>query len=933
MRPQKTAWASGVNGKATKMAMARSRARRMALAAKRAGAEREPMPLPEPETLLSAELAVDDQLPVDDADVDEPAPQEARVSRSQPVLMLVVDEEEEAEFCQASPSAPALAEPAPVQLIDDSAPEAEEPPFDPPDLDELLSAAALEDEEPPFDPMDAEELTPPTLSVPIMTETAVVPAPANENGRGVSLGPVRNAVPEGARDRPAPAINILMSWDRPQTAELFAAVAADRRLARADIAIARGGLDGAAVRCTAHRRPDLLIIDTTLRGAAMLASLDRLMHAAGQDAKVIIIGALNDVTLLRELAGRGVDEYLVSPVAVEAVAGAACALFADVDKARVIAVVGARGGIGASTLAHNLAWSIAERQRARTVLVDLDLPFGTAAFDFCIEAPRSLAEALDQDQLSDVALERVAVKRSDRLTIISAPATPRHVADLETETAQTLIAAARRLSSVVILDLPHLWAPWVRQALLDADEIVLTSSPDLASLRNTDNIAKLLKAERKRDPTVVLSMAGVPGRPEVPFKEFAHALGITPEFSFAFEPNIFGAAEITGQMLGEMAPGSKAAIAIDQLATLLTGRELVDALEFEPRIFEDACDREGDVDEAAPHAADPFEQALVNPFALLDPDEDAPDCDEPAPAELAPLDLLELAPSEPTYIARARAAALDELDAIEHPRRGSQGRRGFFGRLAGAAGGLALGLTAGVAWQAQTKSQAAVSPPPAPRAVAALEAPPAATPQHLATEYLAALQLIEGGAVEEGAARLQQLAESGFAAAQYRLAKLYERGQGVEPNLALARQWTERAAAAGNRHAMHDLGVYFARGEGGPRDEAGAARLFLQAAERDLADSQFNLGVLYEQGRGVEASPADALFWFLLAARQGDAAAAARAEALEKSLTLFEAEQAHARAADFRPRVVDAVADGEFGPALPAQGIADAQAPESQSDS
>jgi localization factor PodJL len=135
--------------------------------------------------------------------------------------------------------------------------------------------------------------------------------------------------------------------------------------------------------------------------------------------------------------------------------------------------------------------------------------------------------------------------------------------------------------------------------------------------------------------------------------------------------------------------------------------------------------------------------------------------------------------------------------------------------------------------------------------------------------------------------------------AQYRLAKLYERGEGVQRDLAVARQWTERAAASGNRRAMHDLGVYFARGEGAPLDEAAAFRWFRQAAELGVADSQYNLGVLYQQGRGVNASAAEAMFWFLVAARRGDERGAAR----PRSSQLQPPGRAGAaRAAAFRPR-------------------------------
>jgi localization factor PodJL len=204
-----------------------------------------------------------------------------------------------------------------------------------------------------------------------------------------------------------------------------------------------------------------------------------------------------------------------------------------------------------------------------------------------------------------------------------------------------------------------------------------------------------------------------------------------------------------------------------------------------------------------------------------------------------------------------------------------------------------------------------VAAPLAPRNVSLEQA---AQSGDLTAQYELGLQRLASGRAAEGATLLRRAADRGFAMAQYRLAKLYERGEGVPADLTVARQWTERAAASGNRRAMHDLGVFFARGEGAPLDESAAFRWFRQAAELGVADSQYNLGVLYQQGRGVNASGSEALFWFMVAARQGDRDAAARATALEAQLTPAQVEQARARAQAFRPRAANAVANGEFGP-------------------
>jgi len=119
----------------------------------------------------------------------------------------------------------------------------------------------------------------------------------------------------------------------------------------------------------------------------------------------------------------------------------------------------------------------------------------------------------------------------------------------------------------------------VKHNLLAADDAIIVAAPDIASLRNTKNIIDLLKAMRPYDspPAVVLSMVGVPKRPEIPFKDFADALGADPVAAIPFDPQLFGMAANNGQMIGEVAAQSKTAIALDALAATLTGRKPVEA--------------------------------------------------------------------------------------------------------------------------------------------------------------------------------------------------------------------------------------------------------------------------------------------------------------------------------------------------------------------
>ncbi|WP_165843872.1 tetratricopeptide repeat protein [Phenylobacterium kunshanense] len=133
--------------------------------------------------------------------------------------------------------------------------------------------------------------------------------------------------------------------------------------------------------------------------------------------------------------------------------------------------------------------------------------------------------------------------------------------------------------------------------------------------------------------------------------------------------------------------------------------------------------------------------------------------------------------------------------------------------------------------------------------------------------------------------RLASLAEAGDTQAQLHLASLHETGQGGLPqDLAAARQWTVRAAQAGDRFAQHNLALFLMQGEGGVRDVADAAHWFRKAAEQGVLDSQYNLGLLYESGRGVDRNLPEAYRWFARAAEAGDPAARQKQLAVARQL-------------------------------------------------
>jgi len=379
-------------------------------------------------------------------------------------------------------------------------------------------------------------------------------------------------------ERPVPRISIHAFVEFPDTGAALQRAGADRRLAKAHLNVQLGGIGAAVEHYHGVVTPNLLLVETRLNGQAALDELDRLAHVCDPATKVIVVGRTNDVELYRELMRRGASEYLVAPLnpihLIEVISG----LYLEPGASpigRVVAFVGARGGVGASSLAHNAGWCVAEELHINTTIVDFDLPFGTTALDFNDEPSQGVAEALSApERLDDVLLDRLLIKRGEHLSLFTAPAALERDYDASTDAYESVLDAVRQITPCVIVDLPHVWAPWVKATLVNADEIVIVATPDLASLRNAKSMAELLKNNRPNDapPRLVLNQVGQPKRPEIPAKDFAETLGVDPACIFNFDPQLFGQAANNGQMLIELQSASPSAQAVRRLAQLITGR-------------------------------------------------------------------------------------------------------------------------------------------------------------------------------------------------------------------------------------------------------------------------------------------------------------------------------------------------------------------------
>ncbi len=389
------------------------------------------------------------------------------------------------------------------------------------------------------------------------------------------------AVDTAGRDEhiaPAPRVSVQAFCESVDTAAAIQAAGEDRRLAKAHLRIQMGGLTAAIEAYQSSPTPNVIILESENRGEDILAGLDQLAEYCDAGTRVIVIGRTNDVTLYRELVRRGVSDYLISPVGVLQVVRAVCGLFSAPDAkpvGRIIAVVGAKGGVGASTIAHNIAFSIARDLMLDSVVTDLDLAFGTAGLDFNQDPPQGIAEAVfSPDRIDTAFVDRLLAKCTDHLNLLAAPATLDRVYDFGADAFEAIFDSLRATVPCVVLDVPHQWTGWTKQTLVGADDVLIVAAPDLANLRNTKNIFDFLKAARPNDrhPRYCLNQVGVPKRPEIKAADFAKALEDEPIAIIPFEPQLFGSAANNGQMIAEISSGHRTAELLRQLAQYLTGR-------------------------------------------------------------------------------------------------------------------------------------------------------------------------------------------------------------------------------------------------------------------------------------------------------------------------------------------------------------------------
>jgi pilus assembly protein CpaE len=376
-----------------------------------------------------------------------------------------------------------------------------------------------------------------------------------------------------------PRIDVHVYCENQQTGQIMQAAGADRRMSRAHMNIQLGGIPAAAQVYQTQPTPNVLVVETHSGREQLMGELSRLAEVCQANTKVVVIGHVNDVLLYRELIKAGISEYVVAPITSVGFIDLVANLFHDPKAAplgRIVSFVGAKGGVGSSTIAHNLGWATSQRQNVDTIITDLDLAFGTSSLNFNQDGSGGILDALNSPERVDATLvERMMTKLGNKLSLLNGPGTVDRELNIESHAIEAILNVVRSSAPLIMVDVPNMWAPWIKHTLMNSDEIIITATPELPSLRNAKNLIDLLKASRSNDraPHLIINQVGVPKRPEIAAADFAKALGVTPMAVIPHDPASFGLAQGNGQMLFEVAPKSKAAEILGGLAITIAGHQ------------------------------------------------------------------------------------------------------------------------------------------------------------------------------------------------------------------------------------------------------------------------------------------------------------------------------------------------------------------------
>lgn len=332
-----------------------------------------------------------------------------------------------------------------------------------------------------------------------------------------------------------------------------------------------GGMRNAVQTLSVNTSPQILFVDMS-ESSDPLNDINGLAEVCEPGTIVIACGQVNDVRLYRDLVASGIQDYMLKPLHTDhlrdALANAQAAFMAPkLDAAATrnhvsVAVIGTRGGVGASTFATSLAWMLSDKEKRSTALLDLDLHFGTGALTLDLEPGRGLTDAIDNpSRIDGLFIERAMVRASDKLAILSAEAPISQPMLTDGGAFYQLQEEFRNAFECSVIDLPRPMLIQFPQLMTEVGVAVVVTELTLASARDAIRILSWLKTNAPQSKVLVVTNKMQANALEISRKDFEQSIERKIDILIPFDARLAAQAAKLGKAFAEVAKGSKSGAA------------------------------------------------------------------------------------------------------------------------------------------------------------------------------------------------------------------------------------------------------------------------------------------------------------------------------------------------------------------------------------
>lgn len=343
--------------------------------------------------------------------------------------------------------------------------------------------------------------------------------------------------------------------------------------------VAKGGLRNAVTSLSMSASPNILFVDLS-ESSDPLSDISNLAEVCEPGTVVIAAGQINDVRLYRDLVASGIQDYLLKPFSPDqirdAIANAQALLMAPkpdgaTERPHIAtAVIGTRGGVGASTLATSLAWLMSTREKRLTALFDLDVHFGTGALSLDLEPGRGLTDAIENPgRIDGLFIERAMVRASDTLAILSAEAPISQPLITDGSAFHQLQEEFRSAFECTVVDLPRHMLVNFPHLAADASVITLVTELTLAGARDTIRLLSWLKNAAPQSRVLVVANKVIAGASEISLKDFEQSIERNVDVILPDDPKAASQAAKLGKTIAEAAKNTKLGLAMGRVTSLV----------------------------------------------------------------------------------------------------------------------------------------------------------------------------------------------------------------------------------------------------------------------------------------------------------------------------------------------------------------------------